>query len=89
MAVSTLRQMALPFTSFAKWYTNCAKAHPLTTAILTSGIKTSAADLFAQKVNTPIHLLQYVLACMARLHEAHGSMLAWLTTQARVDPCHR
>lgn len=32
----------------------CAKAHPLTTAILTSGIKTSVADLFAQKVRCAV-----------------------------------
>lgn len=66
MAVSTLRQIALPFTSIAKWYTNCAKAHPLTTAILTSGIKTSAADLFAQKViekKEHIDLKRHALFC--------------------------
>lgn len=48
--MSVARQVFLPFTSFARWYTHQAKSHPLATAILTSGIKTSAADIFAQKV---------------------------------------
>ena len=39
-----------PFASLGTWYNNTAKAHPLATGIWTSGLKTSAADLFAQKV---------------------------------------
>ncbi|KAL4547016.1 hypothetical protein Ndes2526B_g07808 [Nannochloris sp. 'desiccata'] len=33
-----------------RWYNETAKAHPLATGIVTSGLKTSAADFFAQKV---------------------------------------
>jgi len=51
MTASPLRRAAQPFVSVAKWYTNCAKQHPVVTAILTSGVKTSAADLFAQKAS--------------------------------------
>ena len=44
------RLLLSPFTSAASWYNSTAKAHPLATGIWTSGLKTSAADLFAQKV---------------------------------------
>jgi hypothetical protein len=40
-----------PFAATAVWYERTAKAHPLTTAIITTGFKTTAADLFAQKVS--------------------------------------
>lgn len=32
------------------WYSDVAKKHPVMTAVITTGLKTSAADLFAQKV---------------------------------------
>lgn len=44
------RLLLSPFTRIGTWYNNTAKAHPLATGIWTSGLKTSAADLFAQKV---------------------------------------
>ena len=44
------RLLLSPFTSSARWYNEVAKAHPLSTGVLTTGFKTSAADVFAQKV---------------------------------------
>lgn len=39
-----------PFIGAAVLYNKTAKSHPVATGIITSGLKTSAADLFAQKV---------------------------------------
>ena len=39
-----------PVTGFAAWYTRTAKARPFMTGLITSGVKTSVADMFAQKV---------------------------------------
>lgn len=44
------RALARPFLDVAAWYTRTAIAKPVVTAFFTSGIKTSAADMFAQKV---------------------------------------
>ena len=44
------RALARPFIDVAAWYTRVAKAKPVVTAFVTSGLKTSAADMFAQKV---------------------------------------
>lgn len=44
--------IAAPFRSFGAWYLCKAQKYPFYTAFFTSGIKTSAADLFAQKVNS-------------------------------------
>lgn len=49
--VAALGRLVLsPFTSMASWYNATALAHPVTTGVVTTGLKTSAADLFAQKV---------------------------------------
>jgi hypothetical protein len=47
---TTLSRLAAPFTAVGRWYNNCAQSRPVVTAVITTGIKTSAADLFAQKV---------------------------------------
>lgn len=39
-----------PFVGAAMLYNKTAKSHPLAVGIITSGVKTSAADLFAQKI---------------------------------------
>ncbi|KAL3147315.1 hypothetical protein ABBQ32_002800 [Trebouxia sp. C0010 RCD-2024] len=44
------KQILAPATNFGQWYLATAKKHPFPTAFFTSGIKTSAADLIAQKV---------------------------------------
>lgn len=44
------RTLLQPFTSAAAWYNTTAQSSPFKTGVLTSGFKTSAADLFAQKV---------------------------------------
>ena len=44
------RALARPFVDVAAWYTRVAIAKPVVTAFVTSGLKTSAADMFAQKV---------------------------------------
>jgi len=44
------RALLAPFTGAAMWYNNMAKAHPVATGVVTTGLKTSAADAFAQKV---------------------------------------
>ncbi len=47
------RTLLAPFASVAGWYNRTAQLHPVTTGVLTTGIKTSAADVFAQKVRAP------------------------------------
>ncbi|PRW44428.1 peroxisomal membrane family [Chlorella sorokiniana] len=44
------RKLISPFASVASWYNRTAQSHPLTVGVITSGLKTSAADVFAQKV---------------------------------------
>ncbi|GAB4824103.1 hypothetical protein N2152v2_011149 [Parachlorella kessleri] len=44
------RTLLSPLTGTARWYNNTAQAHPFTTGVITTGLKTSAADFFAQKV---------------------------------------
>lgn len=44
------RLLASPVVNAAVAYNRTAKAHPVATGVITSGLKTSAADLFAQKV---------------------------------------
>lgn len=39
-----------PFKGAASWYNKLAMAHPMTVGVVTTGVKTSAADVFAQKV---------------------------------------
>ena len=39
-----------PFVNFGVWYSDTAKRAPFTTGLITTGLKTTAADLFAQKV---------------------------------------
>eukprot|EP01023_Acetabularia_acetabulum_P009722 TRINITY_DN1439_c0_g2_i2.p1 TRINITY_DN1439_c0_g2~~TRINITY_DN1439_c0_g2_i2.p1 ORF type:complete len:220 (-),score=22.25 TRINITY_DN1439_c0_g2_i2:249-908(-) len=48
--MNVFRYTAYPFTSVANWYVACAKKNPFTTGMITTGLKTSAADIFAQKV---------------------------------------
>mmetsp|Transcript_37826 Transcript_37826/g.52527 ORF Transcript_37826/g.52527 Transcript_37826/m.52527 type:complete len:238 (+) Transcript_37826:146-859(+) len=50
--MKSLRENPLlaPFAKLALWYAEAAKAHPFPVGFATTGIKTSAADLFAQKV---------------------------------------
>lgn len=44
------RSVLAPFINLGSWYNATAKASPVLTGVITSGLKTSAADLFAQKV---------------------------------------
>lgn len=44
------RALLSPFTGAGRWYNETAKAHPFGTGVMTTGLKTSAADFFAQKV---------------------------------------
>ncbi|KAL4428327.1 hypothetical protein ABPG75_002416 [Micractinium tetrahymenae] len=44
------RLLLSPFTSVAGWYNRTAQAYPFTVGVVTTGLKTSAADVFAQKV---------------------------------------
>jgi len=44
------RRVLAPFCSVGRWYNETAKRHRLSTGIWTSGLKTGAADAFAQKV---------------------------------------
>lgn len=39
-----------PLARFGLWYSETAKRSPFVTGFITTGLKTSAADLFAQKV---------------------------------------
>lgn len=45
-----LRRAAFPFVEIGKWYERTARKHPFAVGFVTSGIKTSLADIFAQKV---------------------------------------
>lgn len=49
--LQTGKQLLAPANNFGQWYLATAKKHPFPTAFFTSGIKTSAADLIAQKVS--------------------------------------
>jgi hypothetical protein len=44
------RTLLSPFTGAAVWFNNTAKAHPFATGVISTGVKTAAADVFAQKV---------------------------------------
>lgn len=44
------KSVSSPFASIATWYNRAAVTGPFKTAVLTSLVKTSAADIFAQKV---------------------------------------
>jgi protein Mpv17 len=44
------RTLMSPFINSAQWYNRTAQQSPFLTGIITSGLKTSAADIFAQKV---------------------------------------
>lgn len=46
------RLLLSPFTSVAGWYNRTAQSYPFTVGVVTTGLKTSAADVFAQKVRT-------------------------------------
>lgn len=48
---SLARTLARPFVATGHWYSDAAKKRPVVTAVITTGLKTSAADLFAQKVS--------------------------------------
>eukprot|EP00210_Caulerpa_lentillifera_P004291 g4094.t1 len=48
--IQIARSMSSPFTRLATWYNQVAASEPFKTAVLTSFIKTGAADVFAQKV---------------------------------------
>merc|ERR1711976_568193 len=39
-----------PFVGFGYWYSDTAKKFPFATGLITTGLKTTAADLFAQKI---------------------------------------
>lgn len=44
------RSAVEPFVKMGSWYCTTAKARPALTGVITSGLKTSAADFFAQKI---------------------------------------
>jgi protein Mpv17 len=44
------RALLAPFASAGGWYNRTAQSAPFTTGVVTTGLKTSAADAFAQKV---------------------------------------
>lgn len=48
---SVASKLARPFTALGQWYNSAAQSRPVVTAVVTTGLKTSAADLFAQKVS--------------------------------------
>ena len=52
--VQSSKQLFAPATNFGQWYLATAKKHPFPTAFFTSGIKTSLADIIAQKVCSPV-----------------------------------
>jgi len=58
--IQSSKQLFAPATNFGQWYLATAKKHPFPTAFFTSGIKTSLADIIAQKVSSR------VLRCIVR-----------------------
>ncbi len=52
------RLLRAPFLAIGSNYNNVAKQYPMATGVVTTVIKTSAADMFAQKV--PVCLLGHV-----------------------------
>ena len=66
-----------PLTAFGSWYVRTAKQHPFPVAFFTSGIKTSAADLLAQKVShhrPPCVLCPDILMQIACISHLQSSM---------------
>jgi hypothetical protein len=45
------RTLLSPFISLGSWYNKTAQGAPFLTGIVTTGVKTSAADIFAQKAS--------------------------------------
>ena len=60
--LKTGKQLLAPAQNFGQWYLATAKKHPFPTAFFTSGIKTSAADVIAQKVSSTA---RYIVASFA------------------------
>ena len=54
-----LRQAVSPLVDFARWYERTARRYPFTVGLITSGIKTTVADIFAQKVSFFVCDLEY------------------------------
>ncbi len=75
-----------PLTAFGSWYVRTAKKHPFPVAFFTSGIKTSAADLLAQKVSITDHPASFALtsSCIACICHLQSSQL--LPVDLSTDP---
>ena len=65
---SIARSLARPFVATGHWYSDAAKKRPVVTAVITTGLKTSAADLFAQKVSFFLQFRPSKLDFDARSH---------------------
>ena len=70
---TTLSRLAAPFTAVGRWYNGCAQSRPVVTAVITTGLKTSAADLFAQKVRGGEGERLRADGCMARTARARAT----------------
>lgn len=80
--LQTGKQLLAPANNFGQWYLATAKKHPFPTAFFTSGIKTSAADLIAQKVSSKrlAQLGPAVACCCFTLYLSNSNM--WLLNAA-------
>lgn len=58
------RTLLSPFTGAASWYNRTAERAPFTTGVVTTGIKTSVADLFAQKVVERREDIDWKVSCL-------------------------
>ena len=75
--VQSSKQLFAPATNFGQWYVATAKKHPFPTAFFTSGIKTSLADIIAQKVCSRVLSLLYCQSSVVQLpcrhmHDLHA-----------------
>ena len=76
------RMLLSPFTGMASWYNRTAQSHPFTVGVVTTGLKTSAADVFAQKVRRaaacalPASAVCRLLAAVRRQHQ-RLALLDW------------
>ena len=60
------RTLLSPFTNVATWYNRTAQKAPFTVGVVTTGLKTSSADLFAQKVIEHRDHVDWQVGCRRR-----------------------
>lgn len=82
----SLRRIFSPAVEFAKWYERTARKHPFAVGFITSGIKTSVADIFAQKVFYFPCLFSIILFSLFIFNLSHGICRFINACNSSLDP---